>query len=154
MQYGKIWLDFNYYNGIMKMNNKHGRVNMFENIGSKLKMLAKVNCWVGISLSIIAAIVMFASAADSFYGGEMYIAIGFAVLIIGPLFSWIGSFVIYGFGELIDKTCAIERSVVDNSMSETFIQLNSERIAKLNNLRAKNLITEDEYQKIINKEEI
>ena len=126
---------------------------MFDNIGSKLKTLAKVLCWIGIVLSVVAAIVMFTAASYS-NSGESYVVMGLITLIVGPLLSWVNSFVLYGFGELIDKTSSIERSVRDNSKSDTYVKDYSERIAKLNNLRSKNLITEDEYQKALEKEKI
>ena len=31
----------------------------------------------------------------------------FAVMLVGPLVSWIGSFFVYGFGELIENTTVI-----------------------------------------------
>ena len=39
-------------------------------------------------------------------GGAM-VGTGFAVLIVGSLVSWIGSFFVYGFGELIENTTVI-----------------------------------------------
>lgn len=32
------------------------------------------------------------------------------ILIVGPLFSWTSSFVMYGFGELIDKSTEIAKN--------------------------------------------
>ena len=71
---------------------------MFENIGGKIKILAKVICWIGIIASVISAIALW--TADSSYSPT--IALGFGVLIGGCLASWIGSFFAYGFGELVD----------------------------------------------------
>ena len=84
---------------------------MFTNIGKKIKILAMVVCWVGIAFSVISAIVTIVLAAQSYghLAGQL-IAVGVVMLILGPLFSWIGSFVLYGFGELIDKTADIERN--------------------------------------------
>ena len=75
---------------------------MFSNIGSKIKAVARVFCWVDIVLSLIVGIVMFAL---SNLGG-----IGFVIIIVGCLGSWIGSFFTYGFGELIEKTTEIAES--------------------------------------------
>ena len=75
---------------------------MFENIGSKIKILAKVICWIGISISILVAIVLLASET---VGG------GLLTLIFGCLASWVGSFFTYGFGELIEKVTAIEKNM-------------------------------------------
>ncbi len=78
---------------------------MFSNIGSKIKKLAKIICWVGIAGSVIGAIVCFVSAGElGRYGaGGAMVAAGFGCLIGGPLVSWIGCFFTYGFGELIES---------------------------------------------------
>lgn len=73
---------------------------MFDDIGDKLKTVAKVFCWIGIVFSVIMAIVLFAS--NDRYNPT--ILPGFICLIIGPLASWLGSLTLYGFGELIDLT--------------------------------------------------
>ena len=69
---------------------------MFENIGCKIKMLAKVCCWVGIFVSVIYGIILLSENNNEL--------IGLSVFILGPLFSLIGSFVIYGFGQLIENS--------------------------------------------------
>lgn len=71
---------------------------MFENIGGKIKNLAKILCWVGIIISVIFALAMFGS-----YGG----AAGIIYLFLGPLMAWISSFCLYGFGELVENSCRI-----------------------------------------------
>ena len=68
---------------------------MFDNIGSKIKILAQVICWVGIIITVIIGVFL------------MLEGFGILLIIIGPLFSWIGSFCLYGFGELIEKTAEI-----------------------------------------------
>lgn len=75
---------------------------MFANIGGKIKELAKVVCYVGIAISVIAGIGMIVAARN----GAMF-GMGFAIMVFGSLFSWIGSFFVYGFGELIENTTVI-----------------------------------------------
>lgn len=70
---------------------------MFNNIGSKIKALAKVICWIGIIASIIGGI-------GCIVADEDMILYGLLIAIFGSLFSWIGSFFTYGFGELIDNS--------------------------------------------------
>ena len=79
---------------------------MFKNIGGKIKGLAKVICYVGIAISVIAGIVMIGFGSSS-YNGDTMIVMGFAVMIVGSLVSWIGSFFAYGFGELIENITVI-----------------------------------------------
>ena len=77
---------------------------MFDDIGKKIKTLATVSCVVCSISYVITAFIMFANGDDDLIG------LGFLCLLAGPLLSWVGSFFIYGFGELIDKACEIERN--------------------------------------------
>ena len=67
---------------------------MWDNIGSKLQKLAKVVCWLGIIVSVISGIVFMT---------QNQIVIGLVYLILGSLFSWIGSWSIYGLGLVVEK---------------------------------------------------
>ncbi len=71
---------------------------MFDNIGRKIKTLAKVSCWMGIIGSIIVAIVMINN-----YYIETRIS-GWIVLFAGPLVSWISSFTLYALGEIAENS--------------------------------------------------
>lgn len=75
---------------------------MFNNIGNKIKTLAKVVCYLGIALSCIFGLVIFSEALN---GKSEDVLIGFLTSIlvagIGSLLSWTSSFTLYGFGELI-----------------------------------------------------
>ena len=80
---------------------------MFSNIGGKIKMLAKILCWIGIVLSVIAGalIILTNSEAVKLYEEVVPpLAGGIFVIVVGVLGSWIGSFVLYGFGELVDNS--------------------------------------------------
>lgn len=74
---------------------------MFDNIGDKIKGLAIFVTIVGCVVSLIFAIS---------YWNASHFWDGFLIFICGPLLSWVGSFVLYGFGELIEKTNRIEES--------------------------------------------
>ena len=71
---------------------------MFDDIGGKIQGLAKVICWIGIIICIIIGIVLI---SDDEAG------IGFAVIIVGSLLSWVSSFTLYGFGELVENSSVI-----------------------------------------------
>lgn len=75
---------------------------MFKNIGGKIKGLAKVICIIEIAASIVAGFDMMGSGHN-----DAMVGMGLAVMIGGSLVSWIGSFFIYGFGELIENTTVI-----------------------------------------------
>lgn len=71
---------------------------MFENIGDKIKTLAKICCLIGIIGSVITGIILISS---------INVLVGIAITIGGALLSWIGSFFVYGFGELIESNAEI-----------------------------------------------
>lgn len=71
---------------------------MFDNIGGKIKNLAMVVAWVGIIGFVVAGISMMALDAA---------VVGLFVAGFGALFSWVGSFALYGFGELIENSKVI-----------------------------------------------
>ena len=74
---------------------------MFNNIGFKIKMLARILTALGMVLSgIFGLITMFGSAAA-----------GFSIIVVGCLGSWVGSFLLYGFGELIENVTEINEKL-------------------------------------------
>ncbi len=137
---------------------------MFNDIGGKIKGLAAVVCWFGIFGSIIAAIAFFVKANDTWSNEEFYTMLGFVFLFAGPLFSWISSLFIYGFGELIDKTKQIYMQVADPNIdadkpiiadgspneNDTNTQTQStnsseDHLKKLAKLHRTGLMTEEEF---------
>lgn len=80
---------------------------MFDNIGGKIKTLAMVLCVIGMIVSLVFAIVLWSQNDEYNYVTRTYsntIPAGFGVLVGGCIASWIGSFFMYGFGELIEET--------------------------------------------------
>lgn len=77
---------------------------MFNNIGKKIKTLAEIITVLGILASIVTAIVIWTTVEYSFL-------IGLGILVFGCIFAWIGSFLLYGFGELIESTKRIEQTI-------------------------------------------
>ena len=95
---------------------------MFKNIGKKIKVLAKVLCWIGIIGGIISGISLIVVGAKgtgiamdyygstSFVSGAALIVVGVVMLILLPLLSWVSSFILYGFGEMVDNTSDVKQS--------------------------------------------
>ena len=75
---------------------------MFNNIGKKIKILASVIFWIGIIVGAIGFIVMLAFGLVE--EEELFIGLSFAVLVVVGFGSWIGSFFLYGFGQLIENS--------------------------------------------------
>ena len=71
---------------------------MFNNIGQKIKSLAKVFFWIGVIGSAVSGIVMM--TADD----EAMIVFGVLTIVFGIMFSWVGNFFIYGFGQLVENS--------------------------------------------------
>lgn len=118
---------------------------MFDNVGSKIKGLASFFCWGGIIASIIGGIILIGLDEDLIF-------VGIAVIVIGSLLSWISSFVLYGFGELVVNSAIIagkEGKIVVGGQSGNTVapQNKSEKITALNNLKARGLISEEEYSR-------
>lgn len=86
---------------------------MFNNIGRKIKTFAKVMCWIGIIASVVAGLVMIATSFSS-YAPAAGIAAGILTAVLGSLFSWVGSFMMVGFGELVENTAEIAANTRKN----------------------------------------
>lgn len=113
---------------------------MFTNIGAKIKTLASAIAWIGIIGSIIGGLAMVAVGLDS---EEIFILFGVLTAIVGSLTSWIGSFLLYGYGELIDKVTQIDRKLNSQPIS------GQQRIEALQTMLREGKITLEEYQEAV-----
>ncbi len=75
---------------------------MFKDIGVKIKDLARFLSVVGIVASIIFGIGIFQNVNAG---------TGMLVIICGPIVSWISSWLLFGFGELVDNTTLIAKKL-------------------------------------------
>ncbi|MCQ2424581.1 MAG: hypothetical protein MJ070_00395 [Lachnospiraceae bacterium] len=108
---------------------------MFSNIGHKIKNLAILFAVLGIIASILLGVYLL----------ENEYSAGGPVLILGPLSAWIGSFVLYGFGELIETVTDIDQKLRELSSAK------NDPDAGIKKLREQGLITEEEYLTAISK---
>ena len=76
---------------------------MFEDIGAKIKGLATFLCWVGIITSIAYAIVLWSQ--NSYHNST--VGMGALVLFAGTIISWIGSWILYAFGQITEDIHAM-----------------------------------------------
>lgn len=74
---------------------------MFDNIGGKIKGVARVVTWLGIISSCLAGFVMLVEGLDT---SEILAFYGILVAGVGSLFSWLGSLTLYGLGQLIENS--------------------------------------------------
>ena len=119
---------------------------MYDNIGGKIKGLAKWVCIIGSIIMAISGIVCMGQGEDS-------IPVGILLLILGPVLCWISSWILYGFGELIEKISNIERTMSGNEKSQVQANSDSKRRESLEKMRASGLISEEEYRQAISKGE-
>lgn len=68
---------------------------MFDNISSKIKLLAKVLVYVGSVFFVICGLILVFGAEDP---------IGWFYVILGPILVWVSCFVLYGFGQLVENS--------------------------------------------------
>ena len=71
--------------------------NLFKNIGDKIKGLAR-------GIFIVEAIGSIISGLTMMFIDEDLILYGFCTMILGPIAAWVGSWLLYAFGELVEKT--------------------------------------------------
>lgn len=128
---------------------------MYNNISGKIKVLASVLCWVGIIISVVISIIIFIQAGEA-YGaveGSLY-AMGYLILIGGSFFSWIGSFFVYGFGELIEKTTMIAYNTSSNKVESDNAKRDKWKCDKCGKFTSKNPCEFCGYTKTVNKKEM
>lgn len=83
---------------------------MHSEIGKKIKNLSNIVMWSGIIASIVIGIAIFTFLYNS-YMTDDFSFIGIIVGIVGSISSWLGSFVLYGFGELIEQVTQINNTL-------------------------------------------
>ena len=69
----------------------------YDNIGGKIKGLAKAAFIVEAIAAVLSGLVMFVEDDDMFL-------IALLVAIVGPIVAWVGSWLLYGFGQLIENS--------------------------------------------------
>ena len=113
---------------------------MYKEIGKKIKKLAIVVFVLEAILFFIGGIILMAINNDLFL-------VGILMMIIGPLLAWVSSFILYGFGELIDKTSEIANNT-SKARANVVLENSSKQSSneELKKLLEKGLISEDEYR--------
>ena len=89
---------------------------MYDNIGGKIKGLAKTMFMVEVLGAVITGIVLCATDDLSFAG--------LLTLFVGPIIAWVSSWILYAFGELVEDVHAMR-----NNVKNSTIEKNTENIA-------------------------
>ena len=82
---------------------------MFKNIGGKIKGVAQFVTWLGIMASVVIFLIL---KNDN-------VLLGFVLLIVGCVGSWLSSLCLYGFGQLIENSDIIAESSKQRQLSES-----------------------------------
>ena len=83
---------------------------LYENIGAKIKNWAK---WIFIAEAIGAII----TGLALLFLDEELILCGLLVIILGPIVAWVGSWILYAFGELVEDVHAIRNKGVPTKVN-------------------------------------
>lgn len=96
----------------------------FKNSGRRIKTLAKV-CFIILIIASVVLAFVFGWAEESSYWGYttytyFYPERFFPILVGGPLYAWISSLLLYGFGELIEnsKSAKDKASSIDEKLDK------------------------------------
>ena len=107
---------------------------MFNNIGNKIKTYAEVVSWIGIIVSIIIGVIFIISGIAS--ETVVPIIVGILAASIGCLFCWISAFVLYGFGQLVENSDILVKTLAPNykenlSNGESINNVANEEVEKI-----------------------
>ena len=83
---------------------------MYDNIGRKIKSLAKFIFVLESIASFFAGILIYALSNKA--------ALTFIIMICGPLIAWISSWTLYAFGELVEDVGVIRRSFQKENIAQ------------------------------------
>ncbi len=93
---------------------------LYIDIGKKIKGWAKWIFIVGAIVSVISAVGMLFAAEDGWM-----LFVGLLALVIGPLLAWVSSWILYAFGELVEKTSANEQNT--RNMLKLMLENNAQK---------------------------
>lgn len=110
---------------------------MFNNVGDKIKGLAMTTFIIGTIAAVLLGIAVIVV-------NEELALVGVLIIGLGILIAWLSNLLLYGFGELVEKTCEIARNT-SKAVSD------NDRLDQAKQLRNQGLITDDEYRQIIAK---
>ncbi len=146
---------------------------MYQDIGKKIKGAAKTVFGLSVAGECIASIVwmvILSEAAQEEEAIGLFFVIFFLALPFSIFLAYVSTWLLYGFGELVDKTCDIEQSLrqMPSGQSGSSVatdgpsrvpssvgtlnripDLDEKRKRELDAMLAQGLITEDEYRQII-----
>ncbi|MBR2927303.1 MAG: SHOCT domain-containing protein [Clostridia bacterium] len=125
---------------------------LYENVGKKIKALAAICFLLQSALFVLAGVIaLIINFSDSHDDMFLYTLYALALIVLGPLYSWISSLALYGFGDLVDSCAQIKLNTQSDEEKAKIIEkkkTNEEaaRRKKLDDLFISGMITAEEYQ--------
>ena len=88
---------------------------MFDNIGRKIRGLARIVCLVALAFSLIGMIGMWITGAGlgGHAGGFTIFVVGVLIGAVGSLFAWAAGCLLTGFAQLLEDAEAIRQNTED-----------------------------------------
>lgn len=132
------------------MSNNSGIFN-YDNIGGKIKSLAKATFVVETISFIITGIYLFAEGEQLI--GDIFLIIAPVFVFLGPFVAWVSSWVLYAFGELVEKTCDNENNTkqILKKLNENIVkenEPNSSKTSKLNKNEKKDYVVNKKEESV------
>ena len=84
----------------------------FDNIGKKIKELVKTLFIIEVIIYIIVGIILIAI-------NKNLVSAALLIMLVGPIIAWISSWLLYGFGQLIDNTDIIVKNLCTTGRNTT-----------------------------------
>ena len=87
---------------------------MFDNIGGRIRTLARFICFAGLVISGIGMIAIWITGGGmAGRGGFTIFVVGLMTGALGALASWVAGCLIFGFGQLIEDTRVLRQTCED-----------------------------------------
>ncbi len=97
---------------------------MFTKIGKKIKIVAQVEFYILTISSVVGALYLIFNFGQMLGTGNA-ILIGLLIILVGVLLAWVSSFMLYGFGELVDNSAIIKDALTGSASPEASQRRNS-----------------------------
>ncbi len=114
---------------------------MYKGIGGKIKTLAGVITCAGVILSIVAGVLLMTNDL---------VLVGILVILAGFLVSWASTFILYGFGQMVEnseKLVAIEKMKLDAKIDA--LETKADKADELAKWNKAGFLTDEEFEKKI-----
>ncbi len=110
---------------------------MWNNIGNKIKAVAKIFFWVASGILVVTSIILLAIDRYTWW-------IWLIAMFLSPIIVWLSSLVLYAFGELVQNSTVLANNVTPKDKPNE-VDEKLEKKKRLEKLFAQGLISEEEY---------